>query len=688
MLKTTSLRNKIILYISSVAIVFLAAGIYPNLKADFRIQYENVTAKANALADEIGYAFEVLTIHEDDYSLRRVVEQTATIELVEEVGITDREGRYLVHNRQGRIGESMAHPLLARVIEEERRHVSVEADKLVVIQPLHGEAYLARYRSDVIGSIVIVMDLAPFNARMRQRALVISLATIAFVALLGLCLGVVVNQLIIRPVGALSVATKQLTDGDWNARVAHKRKDEIGDLAFSFNFMAGAVAEREERLRIQKEEIQKANDELERRVAERTVELVQTAEQLRRELVLRKRTEASLRESEERLSVTLSSIGDAVIATGVAGEVTLMNPVAEQLTGWTRTEAYGRDSQEIFNIINEETGIRVESPVEKVLRRGIVVGLANHTILISKNGVKIPIDDSGAPIRDDKGNVLGVVLIFRDVTEKRRSRKALKEYSERLEEMVASRTKELRDAQKELVRKERLAALGQLTATVAHEIRNPLGTVRTSIFSLSENIERNEKKRVDRALLLAERNILRCDRIITELLDFTRQKNLKKRPVKIDSWLEHLLAEQTIPEEIEYKLALDSGVSVPVDTEYLRRAVVNVIANALQALEEKGGTEMGMTVRTTIAGERIEIGVADTGPGISDDIREKIFEPLFSTKSIGVGLGLSIVEDIMAEHDGGVEIESEPGKGTEVVLWLPVAKQRPATNPIDDTIVK
>ena len=686
MLKMTSLRSKIILYISTVAIVFLAAGIYANLKADSRIQYENVTAKANALADEIGYAFEVLTIHEDEYSLQRVVEQTATIELVEEVGITDREGRYLVHNRRGYIGDSLAHPLLARVIEEERRHVSVEADKLVVIQPLHGEAYLARYRSDVIGSIVIVMDLAPFNARMRQRALIISLSTIAFVALLGLCLGVVVNHLIIRPVGALSVATKQLTDGNWDTKVDHKRTDEIGDLAFSFNFMARAVMEREERLRIQKEEIQQANDELERRVEERTAELVQTAEQLRRELFLRKRTEASLRESEERLAVTLSSIGDAVIATGVEGDVALMNPVAEQLTGWTRAEAYGRDSQAVFNIVNEKTGRRVESPVEKILRLGTIVGLANHTILISKNGMKIPIDDSGAPIRDDKGNLLGVVLIFRDVTERRKNQKALKEYSERLEEMVASRTKELRDAQKELVRQERLAVLGQLTATVAHEIRNPLGTVRTSIFSLSENIKRNEKKRVDRAILLAERNILRCDGIITELLDFTRQKILKKRPIEIDPWLENLLAQQIIPEQIEYKLALDSRVLVPVDTEYLRRAVVNVIDNAIQALEEKGGASMGLTVRTTIAGERIEIGVADTGPGIPDDIREKIFEPLFSTKSIGVGLGLSIVEDIMAEHRGGVDIASEPGKGTEVVLWLPLEEQRPVMNPVDDTL--
>ena len=468
-----------------------------------------------------------------------------------------------------------------------------------------------------------------------------------------------------NPMMAILKGLESFGKGNFDTQIKLNRKDEWGTIEKAFNHMAADLQKSYTAL-------QKAHDELEHLVGERTAKLAKTTEELKRELIVRKRTEETLRESQERLSVTLRSIGDAVIATGIEGKVVLMNPVAEQLTGWTGKEAFGRDSKEVFKIVNEETGIGVESPVARVLREGVVVGLANHTILIAKDGARIPIDDSGAPIEDDKGNIMGVVLIFRDVTEKRKTQKALKDYSERLEEMVETRTKELEDAQDELVRKERLAALGQLTATVAHEIRNPLGTVQTSVFSIGDAIERKETKRVDRALSLATRNIRRCDGIITELLDFTRQKELKKATLDIDAWLEDLLNEQKIPEGVDCKSAINAGILVPFDPEYLRRAVINVVANAVQALEDDESPGKELKVKTAVAGNRLVIKVIDTGPGISDDIRKKIFEPLFSTKSFGVGLGLAIVEDIMAEHGGGIEIESKPGNGTAVVLWLPV----------------
>jgi PAS domain S-box-containing protein len=119
--------------------------------------------------------------------------------------------------------------------------------------------------------------------------------------------------------------------------------------------------------------------------------------------------------------VTLASIGDAVIATNVSGEIAFMNPVAESLTGWILEEAVGHPLNEVFAIVNEETRERVSNPVEKVLETGFVVGLANHTVLIRRDGRDVPIDDSAAPIRDDRGQLLGVVLIFRDITPRRRT---------------------------------------------------------------------------------------------------------------------------------------------------------------------------------------------------------------------------------------------------------------------------
>src|SRR5262249_24673763 len=143
------------------------------------------------------------------------------------------------------------------------------------------------------------------------------------------------------------------------------------------------------------------------------------------------RTQDSLQENQDWLRVTLSSIGDAVITTDIQGRITFMNPVAQTVTGWTLGEAFGLALDAVFKIVNEESRRTVESPATRALREGLVVGLANHTILISKDGTECPIDDSAAPIRNAKGDVAGVVLVFRDVTERRNAEKALRESEER-----------------------------------------------------------------------------------------------------------------------------------------------------------------------------------------------------------------------------------------------------------------
>ncbi len=279
-----------------------------------------------------------------------------------------------------------------------------------------------------------------------------------------------------------------------------------------------------------------------------------------------------------------------------------------------------------------------------------------------------------------------------EIAERKRAQEELKHYRDHLEELVKERTRELEQAQVELVRQERLSALGQLTATVAHEIRNPLGAVRTSIFSIGDAIEMDQISRVERALRLAERNIVRCDNIISELLDYTRERTLQPRPTNIDTWLDVVLDGQTIPEGIICARELNVGLEIPIDREHLRRVIVNVVGNAVDALQDEGAAGNQLTVATHLAGDRLEIRVSDTGPGIPADAQTKIFEPLFSTKSFGVGLGLPIVKNIMAQHGGGVEVQSpstefipskaeglrtgEVGRGTTVVLWLPMQNRK------------
>ncbi len=157
-----------------------------------------------------------------------------------------------------------------------------------------------------------------------------------------------------------------------------------------------------------------------------------------RDLTDRKAAEAQLRETEQRLAATLSSIGDGVLATDESGRVTTINPVAQRLTGWPADEALGRQIDEVFRIVNEHTRASVENPVARVLAEGIIVGLANHTALIARDGTEHPIADSGAPIRDATGAIRGAVLVFRDVTEERRAEEALRQSEERLRLMIAS----------------------------------------------------------------------------------------------------------------------------------------------------------------------------------------------------------------------------------------------------------
>lgn len=156
------------------------------------------------------------------------------------------------------------------------------------------------------------------------------------------------------------------------------------------------------------------------------VALNQRIEELGTEIHRRRRAEEEARQREEWLHVTVHCIGDGVICTDSHGRVTMMNPVAEFLTGWAQDKAQGQSLETVFPIFNEQTKESVENPVDKVLREGVIVGLANHTVLVARDGTPRPIDDSAAPIRDSAGKLIGVVLIFRDVTEHRRAERALR----------------------------------------------------------------------------------------------------------------------------------------------------------------------------------------------------------------------------------------------------------------------
>ena len=239
----------------------------------------------------------------------------------------------------------------------------------------------------------------------------------------------------------------------------------------------------------------------------------------------------------------------------------------------------------------------------------------------------------------------------------------------------------LREAQDEALRKGKMAQLGNLTATVAHELRNPLSTVRTSTYLLARKIK-DKGLGVEPQLQRINNGVIRCDNIITQLLDFSRTKAIKAEPTVLDVWLEKLVqAEaQKLPELISIECYFGLGEKlVDLEPGRFERAIINLLTNASEALVGKGDdpkmrfTETPIiSVRTRLTGRGAEISVADNGPGVSADNLSKIREPLFTTKNFGTGLGISAVEQILEQHGGGLDIDSVEGKGATFTLWLPI----------------
>lgn len=236
---------------------------------------------------------------------------------------------------------------------------------------------------------------------------------------------------------------------------------------------------------------------------------------------------------------------------------------------------------------------------------------------------------------------------------------------------VSKRTEELKATQETLLKGERLAAIGQVTATVSHEIRNPLSTIAASVYSIRQNMT-DEKSAVRKPLERIERNVSRCVRITQDLLDFGRIPRFVPERTDIDDWLDWTLRSENLPDDLAVSLKPGAAFTLNLDRNWLGRCLRNLVMNAYEALKgaKAGDDQVTVTVESEVVPGRLEIRVRDEGPGISAADLERIFEPLFSTKNFGTGLGLPFVKQVMELMNGGVTITSRENAGTTAVLWL------------------
>ena len=253
------------------------------------------------------------------------------------------------------------------------------------------------------------------------------------------------------------------------------------------------------------------------------------------------------------------------------------------------------------------------------------------------------------------------------------------ESRELAERDLVTSLEKLTETRQELIQSERLATIGQVTATVSHELRNPLGTLMSSVSVMRRYLDRAEPKVRDE-LDLMQRNVWRCVRIIEDLLDFSRDKEVQVRPVHLDRWIALQLEEQELPDFVRLRTDLQSDATVLLDGEKFRQVLVNLLQNAHQAISLRDGnnSEGDLTIATRIKDEHVELRVTDDGCGIRPEIGDKIFRPLFSTKAFGVGLGMPLVKEIVERHSGSVAVDSEWGKGTTVTITLPTSRQAAA----------
>jgi PAS domain S-box-containing protein len=355
---------------------------------------------------------------------------------------------------------------------------------------------------------------------------------------------------------------------------------------------------------------------------------------------------------EQWLNTTLRSIGDAVIACDIDGNVVFMNLIAEQLTGWKEDEARRKVLKEVFPIFNEETRAVVENPVDKVLRLGTVVGLANHTFLVSKKGKEICIDDSGAPIRDSSNQMIGVVLVFRDITERRMSEGAL-------------------------MRAEKLAAAGRLAASVAHEVNNPLEGLTNLVYIARRSDQLDEIRQL---LAQAEDELNRIAHITRQSLGFYRETNTPAHfmPATIVREVTAFYTSRAASLGVSFIVNAETDREVLGSAGELRQILSNLLSNSLDACAS--GSTIRIEASSAIdprdfsrAGVRITI--ADTGLGIPPEHLESIFEPFFTTKKdTGTGLGLWVSRELVEKHGGSLRVRSrtsDPFCGTVFSIFLP-----------------
>jgi PAS domain S-box-containing protein len=398
--------------------------------------------------------------------------------------------------------------------------------------------------------------------------------------------------------------------------------------------------------------------------------------------------------SEQVKAITIiDAMIDGVTITDMQGRIIDINRATTEQSGYEKEEVIGKIPAELFIAGRDRPKFFEE--VRKLLSGKPIE--ASDYLGKHKDGTEFPVSVSLSLLRDGEGRPNAIVAVSRDITERKRMEQEIQNKNEQLDaqneelraaneelqateeelratnEELQAANEELREAQEQLVRSERLAAIGQLAGGVGHELRNPLGAIKNAAYYVKGKVAKSElgqkEPRVMEFLNIMDDEIDSANKIINDLLGFSRVGKPAVSPTQIKKVIDDALTHSTIPGNIEVAKKLDAELpQVEIDTDQVHQVLVNMILNAVQAMPDGGKLTIGARGKK----EFLEIEIADSGCGIPEEAIDKIFDPLYTTRAKGIGLGLAVCKAIINRHEGNIEVKSEVGKGTTFTIKLPL----------------